>query len=280
MNFTRRRLFTLAAPVIVAGGGYGRFFEPGWLVETEKNVKIGGRLPGRPLRILHLSDLHASAVVPLSFLLNSFQMGAAAKPDIICLTGDFVTTSEDFDHELYRQHLAWLASVAPTFAVLGNHDGGAWAARLGLPNSRLVASLLLRSGIELLHNRSKDITVGGSTVRLIGIGDYWSNQSDGAAAYQTVPNTAADLTLALNHNPDAKLEFRDRHWDLMLCGHTHGGQVKIPLFGAPYPNVRDRRYCEGLVPYGQGMVHITRGVGNVDGLRFNCRPEVSMLVVA
>ena len=88
MNFTRRRLFTLAAPVIVAGGGYGRFFEPGWLVETEKHVKIGGRLPGRPLRILLLSDLHASAVVPLSFLLNSFQMGAAAKPDIICLTGD------------------------------------------------------------------------------------------------------------------------------------------------------------------------------------------------
>ncbi len=280
MNFSRRRLLTWGLPALASSAGYVRFVEPGWLAQTQKQVKIRGRLPGRPLRILHLSDLHASAAVPLSFIRQSFELGAMAKPDIICLTGDFVTTNEDFDDQLYRQHLSWLASVAPTFAVLGNHDGGAWAAALGVPNTRMVAGLLNKSGIEVLHNRSMDIAVAGSLVRLIGIGDYWSRQADGATAYSTIPNTPVDLTLALNHNPDAKVEFYNRPWDLMLCGHTHGGQVRIPLYGPPIVPIADKRYTAGLVPYQQGMVHITRGVGNVDGVRFNCRPEVSTLVVA
>ena len=89
MTFPRRRLLTWGLPALAISAGYIKVVEPGWLRQTEKQVKIRGLLMGRPLRILHLSDLHASAVVPLSFLRKSFEMGAAAKPDIICLTGDF-----------------------------------------------------------------------------------------------------------------------------------------------------------------------------------------------
>ena len=69
-------------------------------------------------------------------------------------------------------------------------------------------------------------------------------------------------------------------WDLMLSGHTHGGQIIVPLYGAPFHAVSDRRYMAGLKPWGSRQIHVTRGVGNLLGVRFNCRPEVSLLEVA
>jgi predicted MPP superfamily phosphohydrolase len=87
------------------------------------------------------------------------------------------------------------------------------------------------------------------------------------------------LRILLNHNPDAKDLVRSYEWDLMLCGHTHGGQVCLPFIGAPFAPVRDKRYLHGLYAWNKRWLHISSGVGNLHGIRFNCRPEVSLLTV-
>ncbi len=254
--------------------GYGRFVEPSWLDQTEKRVMLRGRSLRRPLRILHLSDLHASRYVTTVFLQSAFELGGATKPDLICLTGDYITMGEAFDAPNYEKALRWLSSIAPTYSVFGNHDGGVFG---GLPTNNYVGSLLTRAGISILHNRSQFMELGGSRLRLAGVGDHWTNEVDAEGAFSLAG--ASDLTVVLNHNPDAKMFFGQFPWDLMLCGHTHGGQVRIPLVGAPYAPVRDRRYVQGLLDFYKGQIHITRGVGTLERIRFNCRPEVSLLVV-
>ena len=274
MSISRRQLLIgLGVPATIALG-YGRFVEPGWLDQTEKQVKLRGRSLRRPLRILHLSDLHISSYVPPSFLNAAFELGAATKPDLICLTGDYITVGESFDAPSYEKALRWLSSLAPTYAVLGNHDGSVIG---GLPANNYVGRLLTQAGISILHNQSQFLDFGGSRLKLAGVGDHWMHEVDAKAAFSLAG--ASDLTIILNHNPDAKMFFGQFPWDLMLCGHTHGGQVRIPLIGAPYAPVKDRRYVQGLLDFDKGQIHITRGVGNVERIRFNCRPEVSLLVV-
>lgn len=274
MSISRRQLlFGIGVPATVALG-YGRFVEPSWLDQTEKQVKLRGRSLRRPLRILHLSDLHVSRYVTSAFLQSAFELGAATKPDLICLTGDYITVGQSFDAPSYEKALRWLSSVAPTYAVFGNHDGGVFG---GLPTNNFVGSLLTRAGISILHNRSQFLDLGGTLLRLAGVGDHWTNEVDAEGAFSLAG--ASDLTVVMNHNPDAKMFFGQFPWDLMLCGHTHGGQVRIPLIGAPYVSVKDRKYVQGLLDYDKGQIHITRGVGTLERIRFNCRPEVSLLVV-
>jgi predicted MPP superfamily phosphohydrolase len=99
------------------------------------------------------------------------------------------------------------------------------------------------------------------------------------AAFANVGPKGSILRILLNHNPDAKDLVRSFEWDLMLCGHTHGGQVRLPLIGAPFAPVQDKRYLHGLYAWDKRWLHITSGVGNLHGLRFNCRPEISLLTV-
>ena len=85
------------------------------------------------------------------------------------------------------------------------------------------------------------------------------------------------LTIMLSHNPDAKTALRDVPWDLMLCGHTHGGQITLPLLGSPLAPIADKRFSEGLHTWDKRWIYVTRGVGSLLGMRFNCPPEVSIL---
>ena len=171
-----------------------------------------------------------------------------------------------------------LSAVAPTFAVLGNHDGGNWARyRRGNSDTRFVERMLEESGITLLHNRSERVTVRGERLTLAGVGDLWSREIDGHKAFASV--RGAEAVILLSHNPDSKDKLDSFPWDLMLSGHTHGGQVIVPLEGARYAPVVDKRYVAGLKPWGSRQIHVTRGVGNVGGVRFRCRPEVSTLII-
>ena len=87
------------------------------------------------------------------------------------------------------------------------------------------------------------------------------------------------LVVLLAHNPDSKDILGAYPWDLMLSGHTHGGQVIVPFDGPRFAPVEDKRYVAGLKPWGTRQIHVSRGVGNVGGVRFRCRPEVSLLSV-
>jgi hypothetical protein len=253
--------------------------EPGWLERTVTQVKLPCKNLTRGVRVLHLSDFHASAVVPFSLIENAVTLGLEMKPDVICVTGDFVTDAAPVDVARYSRILRRLSDAAPSFAVLGNHDGGAWAASVGgLKDTSMVRGFLRNSGIPLLHNRSEVVRVRDQAIRFAGVADLWSGEVNADLAFAGV--SAEEPAILLVHNPDTKDALAGRPWDLMLSGHTHGGQVMLPLLGDSFVPVRDKRFIAGLKPWNGRQIYITRGVGNVHGVRINCRPEVTVLDLA
>ncbi len=275
---TRRKLLSLL-PIAGCAPAYAFGVEPNWLECTFHRVKLPCKNLTSGIRILHLSDFHASSVVPLSLIEHSVELGLEAKPDFICLTGDFVTDARPFDEPEYARILRRLSSAAPVFASLGNHDGGQWAASVGgLKDTSAIRALLRAANIPLLHNASAVARVRDQSIRFAGVPDMWSERIDAALAFANV--TADDPAILLAHNPDTKDLVADRPWDLMLSGHTHGGQVVLPIVGERFVPVRDKRFIAGLKQWNGRQVYITRGVGNIDGVRVNCRPEVTLLDLA
>jgi len=271
-----RRKFLAGALVAVAGGfAYSRFLEPRWLAVRRNEVPLN-KLGGTPIRLLHLSDFHASEQVSLDYIQSAVRRGLDLKPDLVCLTGDFITWRyEAFDR--YAGILKSITDVAPAWAVLGNHDGGKWVGTAGYSDTRRVRELLSNARIELLHNRSTEAKIQGRRLVLAGVGDLWAEELDAAAAFsETKPDST---TILLSHNPDSKEILGTRPWDLMLCGHTHGGQCNLVFFGTPFAPVRDKRYVRGLHRWNDRWIHITAGVGNLHGMRLNCRPEVNLLTI-
>jgi len=149
--------------------------EPNWLERTVNRVKLPGNNLTTGIRLLHLSDFHASTFVPFSLIENAVELGLESKPDVICLTGDFVTDASVFDESEYARILRRLSSAAPTFATLGNHDGGSWGANHGgFKDASVVTELLHDAGITLLHNSSQSVLIRNQPVIFTGVGDLWS----------------------------------------------------------------------------------------------------------
>ena len=256
---------------------YAFAIEPKWLEPTFTTIPLSGHGPDKGIRILHLSDLHASSVVPFPLIERAVDMGLETKPDIICVTGDFITNQKPVDLVEYRRILKKLSAHAPAYGILGNHDGGPWAVRIGgHSDSAVIRSLLADSGLRLLHNTSEITRVKGLDLRLTGVGDLWNDELDANAAF--AKDHAANIpSILLAHNPDTKEFIADRPWDLMLCGHTHGGQVLIPVIGKRFVPVRDKEFIAGLKHWHGRYIYISRGVGNLGGIRLNCRPEVTTI---
>ena len=271
-----RRCFlgsTIAAGL--TGAAYLHAYEPEWL-DFQVKLLTTTRHELSGLRIAHVSDFHLSHPVPLSLIEKAADMTAQAAPDLICITGDFVTHKLSQEAE-YARVLAKFAAAAPTYACFGNHDGGAWARTAGGYKSVApVAALLTASGIQPLRNELQVQAVRGAQLQIIGLGDYWAGECQPERVF---PVAAKDMfTVLLSHNPDSKEELSSFAWDLMLSGHTHGGQVVVPFLNyAPIVPVRDRSFISGLREWQSRHIHISRGVGNIHGIRFNCRPEVSVI---
>ncbi len=247
---------------------------------------------GKTIRMLHLSDFHASRVVPLRFIENAIDLGLAQQPDIICLTGDYVTHKMPDDTGKFRDILAKLPATAPTFAIFGNHDccypGESPADFI---DTLSVGKLLNDAGISLLFNRSETVSVQGETLQIAGLGDLASRNMVPQRALESIqlsrlavaktpeiPDETADSpVILLSHNPDTKAFLKKYRWDLMLSGHAHGGQLHIPGVGALYAPISDMRFLEGLHRWEDRWIYVTRGIGNVHGIRINCRPWISVV---
>jgi len=276
-SISRRAFLASLGLGSVAWTGYAGCVEPTWLDIGRHDVKTN--VPGgAPVKLLHLSDFHASWCVSLEYIEQAVACGLRLKPDLICVTGDFITGTYD-DFEGYRRVLQRLAAAAPAFACLGNHDGGLWSRyHHGYHDTHRVRHLLEQSGLELLHNRSRTISVRGRAIYLAGVGDCYAEEAEPERAFAALAPPGA-ARVVLSHNPDTKVMLRPYPWDLMLSGHTHGGQFWLPLIGAPFAPVEDKRFIAGLYRWDNRWLHVTKGVGNVHGLRFNCRPEISLLTV-
>ena len=275
-SISRRALLTSIPAIGVCSAAYGRLIEPAWLEVTRRTCALPHLR--RPVTIAHLSDLHASRVVPPSVIENAIAACLGLNPDLFCLTGDFVTNATGFDARWYRSVLSRLAAEAPAYAVLGNHDGGLWAASAGgFATTQTITTLLEQSGISVLNNRCERLSVRGQLLQIAGVGDMWAGEIRPDEAFAaTDPGIPS---IVLSHNPDSKAMLYGHPWHLMLSGHTHGGQVVVPGLGLSPAPVWDRGYVAGLKPWRDRWIHISRGVGNVAGIRFNCRPEVTELTL-
>jgi len=264
---------------VFAGLGYMRFIESQWLSVGRHQVRLPGTEARPPLTLLQLSDFHASSIVKLDYINRAVTRAlAACRPDLICLTGDYITSKWQ-DWAGYTKILQRLTQVAPTFGIFGNHDGGLWSigTGFGYEDHTLVEKLLTDAGVQILHNDRIVFEARDWRLNLVGLGDDWAEEM---SPYDAFPGLDVSLpTVLLSHNPDTKDALRAYHWDLMLSGHTHGGQLSLPGLGTPFAPVHDKNYVAGLKPWRDRWIHITKGIGNIHGMRFNCRPEVSVLTL-
>ena len=263
-----RRAFLSLTAAVAAPALWATKVEPAWHEITVTPVR---GLPA--MRILHLSDLHCSDGLPASVLLRALDMGLEHRPDVICLTGDYVSTTHGFDEAGLRGIFRRAAQAAPCYAVLGNHDGGHWLNTRfgGSPTSAGMRQMLSGEGVHVLHNQS---TVLPNGIELVGLGDIYSKE------FGPFTGTSVGPRVVLCHNPDGKDKLVNERWNLMLSGHTHGGQIRLwpaPTVWAP---VQDQRFISGLHDWADRQLFITRGAGSPKHVRFGCRPEVSILELA
>lgn len=261
--------------------GYVFLVEPFWLRVRTVPVPVS-TVKGKTLRIVHVSDFHwRGGPVTSLYLTHAFRTVAALRPDLILITGDFMGRKVE-DPQAYAAALKNLSAAAPTFAVAGNHDGGAWVYRHGgYANTDSLRAILEAADIRYLENAFTCPEIRALKVCLGGAGDLWAGLSAPQRFVGPYDSAAADLKIMMLHNPDAKASVINDDWDLMVAGHTHGGQVVLPFIGAPWTPVRDQTHLRGLFRYAGRLVHITPGVGTSGNHgRFNCRPEISVLEVA
>ncbi|MDP0500675.1 MAG: phosphodiesterase YaeI [Verrucomicrobiota bacterium JB022] len=281
LQLPRRRFLKLFAGCIgLSGSAYGSLhyatsYEPRHLEVTRTRI----RLPHlqRVVRVVQLSDWHVSSDVPASFIHEAVTLALDQEPDIICLTGDFITNAVLERAEMVRAFKR-LSVAAPTFAVLGNHDG---RPREEGTSDRVLAdemiAVIREGGARLLQNEAAQVDLtAGPSLTIAGLDDLWS----GVLSPQKALNARRarpQPVVVLAHNPDVKSRLLDYDWDLLLCGHTHGGQVCLPFIEGRFTPVNDQSTYSGYYRWQGRHLYVNRGVGNLHGVRFNCRPEVSLL---
>jgi len=281
-RITRRKLL-LAAGGMVAGtaglGVYARWIEPTWLHVVRADVPVANLPPEWDgVRVALVADLHHWRKVPIEYLAWALGRVQSLGADMIVAAGDFILGLDPADGQRVAALFRNLSAPLGVFACLGNHDYGIAGPVLHPPARPLpVAGALRAAGVRVLENEAAAVDRGGSRVWLAGVGDYWSGNFRPREARKDVPAGAA--TIVMCHNPDAA-EAVDVAGDAtILSGHTHGGQVQIPLLGPPVLPVANHDRYEGLHRVGGSWVYITRGVGWTYRIRFNCRPEISLLVL-
>jgi len=266
----------ISAALTLAGlGGYSWRIEPHWLEFVTRDLAIRNLpavLHGRTLA--QISDLHIGARVDSSYIINSLRRVNALKPDLIAITGDFMTCSAaEQVPEVERVMRTLALPPLGCFAILGNHDYGRnWS------NPEAVGALLptlQRLGIQVLRNTSA--LVAG--LQIIGIDDLWGMNFQPEQVLSTLDLVAPSL--ALCHNPDAAdLPIWNGYRGWILSGHTHGGQVKPPFLPPPLLPVKNPRYVAGVVDAGDGRtLYISRGLGYLHRVRLNVRPEITLFTL-
>ncbi len=260
------RVGIVAAAVLgILCAAYGRWIEPCWLEVTR--VELAGRLPAGadPVRIVHISDLHSEAEPRLEERLPD--VIADLDPDVIVFTGDALNTLDGAG--TFRRCMTRLARIAPTFAIRGNWDN----------YHRVFPKLYDDTGVTPLEGRGELLEVGRTKVWIGGTG---SGSSAISRALSTAPDDA--YVVFCYHYPGGIYDAAAGGADLYLAGHTHGGQVALPFYGALVTLSKyGKRFEAGHYRVAEMDAYVNRGIG-MEGrwaprVRFLARPEVTLLTI-
>ncbi|MBI5234028.1 MAG: metallophosphoesterase [Deltaproteobacteria bacterium] len=268
-KITRRNFLKFAVSLGMAVG-YPVFIERYIILTNTYRIPVPNLPPAfTGLRIAQLTDLHYGNLVPLSLIRHVVKRVNALRPDMIVCTGDYVHEKNSATQiDTVWPVLSGLSASTGVYSVLGNHDH--WA------DTDRSDYWLRRSGQYLRHKVAR-IERHGQSLWLAGAGDLREDHRGLDGLINRIP--ASDCRIVLAHNPDtADTEYLSRI-DLMISGHTHGGQVNIPFIGAPILPVKNKEYSSGLKLSPRGCkVFISKGVGwAMCPVRFNCFPEIAVL---
>jgi predicted MPP superfamily phosphohydrolase len=269
---TRRQFLRLGGVIGLTGlvASYPVFIERYIILTNLYRISV----PNLPeafsgFKIVHLTDLHYGFLVPLAVIRHVIHRANRLKRDLIVCTGDFVHEREGTTQiDAVWPLIAQLNAPLGVHSTLGNHDH--WA------DTAKSQQWLRETGQDLRH-KVKAIEKDGQSFRLAGAGDLWEDHKPLDGILAGIPDH--DCRIVLAHNPDtADTEFTSRV-DLMISGHTHGGQVNIPFIGPPILPVRNKTYSSGLKTSPRGTkVFISKGIGwAIYPVRFNCTPEIAVL---
>lgn len=244
--------------------------------------KLPANLDG--LKIAFLSDLH---LMPNGFGVEIAEravlLANESDPDIVLLGGDLVHWCSAIPHLI--PVLRRLKSRYGVFAVLGNHDHHCpWRFKRPAPWGGKPFSVdewkkaLERADVKLLVNEAVRLKIKGEEIWLAGVDDAYTGRDDLARALRDVPENA--FVILLSHSPDIVDDQNISRIALVLSGHTHGGQIVLPLLGPFLAPCRDkRRRAKGLTKIGETWLYVSRGISAGLPLRFNCPPEVTVLTL-
>lgn len=219
-------------------------------------------------RLVQLSDIHHSPFTSGEFIESIVEISNRLKPNMFVLTGDYVSHEREYIAPV-AEILGKLKSEYGTYACLGNHDH--WT------DADLVAKEFRQNGINMLINEGFRFTARNESFWLCGVDDYGEKLSDIRKSLQG--SKSDEMKLLLAHNPAIMRRAAYREIDLVLSGHTHGGQVKLrePREKILFPN-RRRKFSSGLHSRWDTQIYITRGIGTVVvPMRYQCPPEISII---
>jgi len=263
----RSAALVTAAPFVA--GAYGLFYGRLNLQTTRPRIRLP-RLPRafEAFRIAQLSDIHVGPYMSEEQIRRYAQIVNELRPDLIVLTGDFVTWDAGTQEAVVRA-LAGLRAPFGVFGCLGNHE--AWS---GTEDS--ITRLFAAAGIRILRQAGVPLVVRGESIHLIGI-DYASRRRWPVPRIETLIAPGA-VNILLSHNPDTFDRAAALGIDLSLAGHTHGGQVALEFIS---PEIAPSRimtpYVSGWFERPGGQLYVNRGIGTIGApMRIGAPPEIAV----
>lgn len=279
-----RRTFLKSGAVLLAAclAGDAGAWEPDYPRVTRLDVTLKHLSPAwNGLRIVQLSDFHYDPYFSVTPIRHAVEIVQKLQPDLIVLTGDFITETQDSRWVFSRRQkteyvrlcaelLSCMRSRLGLFAIMGNHD-----VKFG---ADAVIESLQTNRINILRNSSSPLEQNGSRLWLAGVDDVLEGKPDLDKSLQQIPQNEPVILLA--HEPDYVLESSRSGVDLQLSGHSHGGQIRIPLLGAPYLPELGRKYPRGSYQIRDTRLYTNVGLGTITiPFRFDCRAEITLFTL-
>ncbi|MFH1834347.1 MAG: metallophosphoesterase [bacterium] len=274
---TRWWLLALAVLVVIAGIlGYG--FAETYRIEIKRFTVASPDLPAEfdGTRIVLLTDIHRGAFFSQARVGRLVERVNSLQPDLVVLGGDYVYANTDYEASCFAE-LADLEAPLGRFAVLGNHDYGEYndgRGENGRADPTPATEAIHGAGLTLLDDQAVWLEKAGTRIRIGGVSDY----EEGAPQLApTVDGTSTgDFVMLASHNPDFAEELPAGTVDLVLSGHTHGGQVTFFGLWAPYlPSEYGQKYRTGLVVTETTTVVVSNGIGTIfPPVRLFARPQI------
>lgn len=247
------------------------FIEPRWL-EDKTYIIVNQDIPlkFKNTRIIFISDIHHGPFFDISRVRNLVERVNRAKPDIILLGGDYVHRDAKYIVPCFNE-LRKLEAPLGVYGVLGNHDH--WE------NAELTKERMAASGIKEIDNRAFWVAKEGERFKIGGVGDYNEDVTDVAPTIFDAQES--DFVILLSHNPDYVETLKTDKVDLVLSGHTHGGQVTLFGLWAPLvPSKFGQKYRTGRIDKKKPEVIVSNGIGTITPpVRFFARPQIVTVIL-